>query len=335
MFFLLLALSISHAELKDVDPRGVGGAGQRSPIIGNPMVPPNQPQRYPGNTRYTPRSQTIRNVRRGPTIKALKPNWNEVITKSPSKQNECRLFATKWSVAGWNDNEFKYLNNHPIRCPKNYALKYVRLFSDKSRAKFNRGAWSMRFKFICCRIKAINCEQKASKTQLTTNSYTLARIGNIKCGCEKVMTSIHIQTFFDKKYQKFPISRVGFSCCNFYQHGLKKFKVVKKTTGYQGSGNGRNVFLDRHNINCGRKGFISSFRAKTKTKNITGINPLLKFNYTCVIPILKGQSKLTRKAKEDKIMHHAVSIQRLLGMKVIGKPRLKINLKKRKVCMIY
>ena len=305
VFFLLLLTIVISSERQDF-PRGYG----------------NRPT---SSERYRPGKSNHRKRRR------------------QTKPKQCKLFATKWGVSGWNDNEIKYFNKHQIKCPKNYALKYVRLFTDKKRAKIQKGAWSMRFKFICCKIKAINCVKKNTKYVAASNSFTLARIGKVDCGCEKVITKYHIQVKYDQ-YGKTPMSRVSYSCCNFYQHGLKRFKIVKKTSGYRDSGEGRIVFLDRHPINCGKKGFISNITARTKAKNESGHNPYFKINYTCLIPVIGKRSKrkgpkkgkhLSKKKRNKKIRKHMFSIQRLLRLHTKRIPNIRIDNLNRKICFTY
>jgi hypothetical protein len=225
-----------------------------------------------------------------------------IMKKKRLKEKNCKLFSTKWSVAGWNDNEIKYFHKHQVKCPKNHALKYFRLFTNNKRAKFQRGSHSMRFKYICCKIKTFDCETKVSKKIIGTNLYTLARIGKVNCPCEKVFSSFHIITRFDS-FGKNPQTSVKYRCCSIYQKRLKTFKKGKKSTGFTDSGFGRNTFLDRHQINCGRSGFIRNFHALTKAKNKSGFNPYLKFKFSCLIPVLKktGASKMLKKREKKKI----------------------------------
>jgi hypothetical protein len=157
----------------------------------------------------------------------------------------------------------------------------------------------MRFKYICCKIKTLNCDKKVSKSISGTNLYTLARIGNIKCGCEKVLRGFQIRTQFDN-YGKNPQTNVRFKCCNVYQKGLKTFRKNNKSTGFSDSGFGRNTFLDKHQINCGRNGFIRNFHAITKAKNTSGFNPYLKFKFSCLIPVIKKTVKKQKKKASKK-----------------------------------
>jgi len=211
-------------------------------------------------------------------------------------EKNCKLFATNWSIAGWNDNEIKYFQKHHVKCPDNYALKYFRLFTSSKRAKLQRGSDSMRFKYICCKIKTLNCEKKVSKTIIGTNIYTLARIGKVKCGCDKVFTEFLISTQFDSA-GKNPQTNISYHCCNVYQKNLKKFAKKKKSTAFTDSGFGRNVSLDKHQINCGRNGFIRNFNAITKAKNQSGFNPYLKFSYSCLVPVLRKSQKKRKSRK--------------------------------------
>jgi len=87
-----------------------------------------------------------------------------------------------------------------------------------------------------------------------------------------------------------------YRCCNVYQKGIKRFNEDKKSTGFTDSGFGRNNYLDRHQINCGRNGFIRNFHAVTKAKNQSGFNPYLKFKYSCLNPVV--QKVVTKKAKK-------------------------------------
>lgn len=235
---------------------------------------------------------------------------NIIKNKKLAKKN-CKLFSTNWSVAGWNDNEIKYFHKHPIRCPRNHALKYFRLFTNNKRAKFQRGSFSMRFKYICCKIKTIDCEKKVSKSISGTNLYTLARIGNVKCGCEKVLRGFQIRTQFDN-YGKNPQTRIHYKCCSLYQKGLKTFRTHKKSTGFSDSGYGRNIFLDKHQINCGRSGFIKNFHAITKAKNTSGFNPYLKFKYSCLVPVIKKINK--KKKGKKKRVSKLSAIKKILAL---------------------
>ena len=233
-----------------------------------------------------------------------------IMKKKGLQEKNCKLFSTKWSVAGWNDNEIKYFHKHQVRCPKNHALKYFRLFSTNKRAKFQRGSHSMRFKYICCKIKTFDCETKVSKQIIGTNLYTLARIGDVKCSCEKVFNSFHIITRFDN-FGKNPQTAIKYKCCSIYQKRLKTFKKGKKSTGFTDSGFGRNTYLDRHQINCGRNGFIRNFHAITKAKNKSGFNPYLKFRYSCLIPVLK-KSGVREKKKSKKKEKRKISVNQKL-----------------------
>ena len=242
-------------------------------------------------------------------------NPRNIMISKKLKDKNCKLFATKWSIAGWNDNEIKYFHKHNVRCPKNNALKYFRLFTNSKRAKLQRGSYSMRFKFICCKIKTHNCEKKITKSITGTNTYTLARIGDVKCGCEKVFTGFHIMTKFDN-FGKNPRTNINYKCCNIYQKNLKKFKIHKKETGFTDSGFGRNIHLDRHQINCGRNGFIRNFHAFTKAKNRSGFNPYLKFKYSCLIPVVRKivKKKKVVKNKISRINTNLKTIQKLLSL---------------------
>ena len=236
-----------------------------------------------------------------------------IIKRKNLKEKNCKLFQTKWSVAGWNDNEIKYFHKHHVKCPPNQALKYFRLFTNNKRAKLQRGSYSMRFKYICCEVKTFNCEKKNSKNISGTNLYTLARIGKIKCGCEKVFTGFHIKTTFDN-YGKNPQTNISYNCCALYQEGLKHFNSSRKSSGYTDSGFGRNIYLDKHQISCGRNGFIRSIHAITKAKNQSGFNPYLKFKYSCLLPVISKKSKKETKSNVKKRNKKVETIQKLLAL---------------------
>ena len=256
--------------------------------------------------------------------------------KNKKQSNGCKLLATKWGIAGWNDNEIKYLDSHKIKCPDNHALKYIRLFSNKKSEKLKKGSWSMRFKFICCRVQTHDCQEKKSKSVTGNNAYTLAMIGKVGCGCDKVMTSYHINTKLNK-FGKYPTTRIRINCCNIYKKGIKKFKIVSRTSGYRGSGFGRNVYLGRHPINCGKHGFITNIRSVTKTKNETGINPYFRMNYNCLVPIIKAgkNARLNGTNNQKRIQKHVKSIMRILNIKTNKIPQIEINKINRKFCIKY
>jgi len=79
----------------------------------------------------------------------------------------------------------------------------------------------------------------------SANLYTLARIGKVNCGCDRILTEFRVKTLFDH-YGKNPQTRIFYTCCSSYLKNLKKFKKIRKTTGWNDSGYGRNTFLDRH-----------------------------------------------------------------------------------------
>ena len=262
------------------------------------------------------------------------------IFKNPHRQqNECKFFATKWSLAGWNDNEIKYLNNHEIKCPSNYALKYIRMFKNKKNAKLDKGSFTIRFKFICCEVETYDCEEKKTNMVSSSNIYTLAKIGKVSCGCDKVMTSFHINTSLNK-LGKYPKTRITTNCCRIYKKGLKRFKIVKRSTGFKDAESGRTVYLKRHPINCGKDGFISKIRASTKVKNKTGLNLYFRLNYYCLIPKLKSRVKRKIDLKpnrgvEKKIQSHIKSIQRLLNLRSNKESKIEVDRRKKKICFTY
>jgi len=101
--------------------------------------------------------------------------------------------------------------------------------------------------------------------------------------------------------EKNPHTRIFYTCCSNYLKKLKEFKKIRKTTGWNDSGFGRNTFLDRHQFNCGRNGFISDFYALTKAKNNSGFNPFIRFNFHCIIPVVRAIKRKIKQRELSKI----------------------------------
>jgi len=203
-------------------------------------------------------------------------------TKSKKKKyqngiTQCVTQYTKWNISGWKDNELKYFDRHPVRCPKNHLLKEVT---------------RMRFKYTCCKVKVYSCEWFKTNFVKSVNAYKLAKI-KPNCKCNKVLKEFMFVTKFQQPGYKNPKTHVKYRCCSFHYKKLKTFKINKLSTQWNDSGKGRTKFLVRHNIRCPYSSFISSFRLALQDKN-TKTNPSTRFNYSCVNPEFKARKKTNR-----------------------------------------
>jgi len=126
-------------------------------------------------------------------------------TKSKKKLTKnaithCVTQYTKWNISGWKDNELKYFDRHPVKCPKSYLLKFFKMQIDKKlniEKSESTNVTRMRFKYTCCKVKVYSCEWSKTKFVKSANAYKLAKI-KPKCKCNKVLKEFRFVTKFQQ-----------------------------------------------------------------------------------------------------------------------------------------
>ena len=237
----------------------------------------------------------INNTTQTPVNSKTKSNLPK-LSKSKNKTNvNCITRYTRWNISGWKDNELKYFDLHPVSCPKNSLLRFIKLELDK---KLNKkptdtaDVTRMRFKYSCCKTKAYSCLWFKSKPIKSGNAYRLRKIVP-KCKCDKVLKSFRFITKFKQPGYRNPKTHVKYQCCSFYTNELKSYKKIKMSTQWRDSGNGRTKYLSNHRIKCENDSFISTFKLVLHDKDIKN-NPSYRFNYSCIRPSFTELVKISK-----------------------------------------
>lgn len=120
---------------------------------------------------------------------------------------------------------------------------------------------------------------------------TIERL-NIDCG-EDIINQFRLLRGFDNNYET-QFNKQEMIDNNFdekadqiaYQYTCnkinKKGNIINKKTELSDDGNGKNYFLDNHNVNC-QTGLITSFNLKTNKEKLFGKNYSLNYDYKCFI----------------------------------------------------